>query len=162
MLALFSARAIILSYVTGFLGPHGWMDDRSAFSLLNPTPMNEFENRCELLRTEMLSRVFDLIYGTFWSSRYARYKYADHYARLLVIVQRLAGALYNAPVPDGSSPQVIGACVDRLADEVERLGANRLFPAERLTDMRERMEELREIVAQMTAHCAERAGAETK
>lgn len=124
--------------------------------------MNHSENRCERLRTEMLTRVFDLIYGTFWVTRFNRGTYAEQYARIQVVVQRLAAALYDAPAPDGSSPREIGVCVERLAGEVERLAAKDLFPAEQLADVRERVAELRELVAQMVAHCAEMTAAETK
>lgn len=124
--------------------------------------MGDSENRCECLRTEMLTRVFDLIYGAFWSTRYNRERYAEQYTRIQVIVQRLAAALYDAPAPDGSSPREIGACVERLAGEIERLAAKDLFSAEQLADVRERVAELRELVAQMVAHCAAMTAAETK
>lgn len=124
--------------------------------------MRNSENRCECLRTEMLTRVFDLIYGAFWSARYNRERYAEQCTRIQVIVQRLAAALYDAPAPDGSSPRIIGACVERLADEVERLGAKDLFSAEQLADVRERIAELRELVARMEAHCTAMTEAEMK
>lgn len=110
----------------------------------------------------MLTCVFDLIYGTFWVTRFNRGAYAEQYARIQVVVQRLAAALYDAPAPDGSSPRVIGACVDGLAEEVERLKAKDLFPAEQLAEVRERVAELRVLVARMVAHCTEMTEAETK
>lgn len=124
--------------------------------------MDRTENRCEHLRTEMLTRVFDLIYGTFWAARFSRERYAKQYVRIQVIVQRLAAALYEAPAPDGSSPRLIGAWVDRLAEEVERLCAQHCFSEGELADMRARVEELRQVVAQMAAHCAGMAEAETQ
>lgn len=153
MLALFSARAIILSYVTGFLGPHERTACRSAFSYLKPVAMKAAESPCEQMRTEMLTRVFDMIYSMFWSSRYERDRFPEQFLRMQVVVRQLAAALYEAPAADGSSPGRIGGCLDRLSEEIERLGKTRHTPEIRLGEAMATVRELRGLLERAAEHC---------
>lgn len=122
--------------------------------------MKAAENLCEQMRTEMLTRVFDMIYSTFWSSRYARDRFPEQFGRMQVVVRRLAAALYEAPAADGSSPRCIGACLDTLSDEMERLGSLRQIRANQLEEARACFQELRVLLEKTAAHCAaEQVGA---
>lgn len=158
MLVLFSARAIIESYITGNL--RASRVDRGSvrvFVISKPSHMERIANPCEHLRTAMLTAVFDLVYGTFWVARSERKLHAETFLRVQVIVRRLAETLSAGPMPDGTTPRRIRECVGRLAEEVERLGRRRDFDDELIVEARLQLDKIDCIADQMVAHCSEMA-----
>lgn len=106
----------------------------------------------------MLSIVFDLVYSTFWTTRSERELHREHFLRVQVLIKRLAGVLFRAPAPDGSTPRMVGQCVEEFAAEVERLGVRGDLGGEQLAEARLRLEQMRSLAEKMLLHCAELEG----
>lgn len=101
----------------------------------------------------MLDIVFDMIYHTFWVPPYERSTKKEPYGRLQVLVRQFAARLLRVSQPDGDSVRQVCELIARLEEEIGRLRGVGAVTPEQLSDVRSKLERLRELVARMDGLC---------